>query len=176
MCRYITDTQTYINTVGEFCENHSKWLLWRETELEMMNDIKVRAEKGKGFFEYIKNMVSSSDTKRASLEEDLAVTLKDTVDGLTELDSFLDALEKLAVTSPHVFTENQALDLHMGTSLENVQNIITYAQHLCPLLLEFKRDAQKFFEPKVQNVEVLSHYLNQHIQTIKQICKILEKR
>ncbi|KAG7504880.1 apolipo L4 [Solea senegalensis] len=136
--------------VRGFCDMSSKWLLRRETELNMMTDIKKR--------------------------EELAAVMEDTREGLAKLDPFLDALEKLAVTSPHVFTHNRVLVFPEGTSFECVEVIINAARQLCPLLLEFKRDAQVFFMPKLQNVEVLAYQLEKYIQTTQKICATLKKR
>uniref|UniRef100_A0A3P9J0M6 Si:ch73-233k15.2 n=1 Tax=Oryzias latipes TaxID=8090 RepID=A0A3P9J0M6_ORYLA len=41
---YVTDILTDIQTVRDFCEKFSKWMLWRETELERIRDIKKRAD------------------------------------------------------------------------------------------------------------------------------------
>uniref|UniRef100_A0A3Q1FK19 Apolipoprotein L n=1 Tax=Acanthochromis polyacanthus TaxID=80966 RepID=A0A3Q1FK19_9TELE len=168
LSRYSTDTLTYIDTVREFCQMFSKWIIWRETELEMMMDIKGRAEKidlnishvtesedkGKAFGEYLKSKVTlNDDERRAELEKELDEVLKGTLGGLEKLDCFLDAVEKLAVTSLHVF--------------EYVEVVISAAQQICPLLLEFKRDASVFFLPKLQNVEVLVYQLDRYIQITK---------
>ncbi|XP_049416503.1 uncharacterized protein apol isoform X1 [Epinephelus fuscoguttatus] len=192
LCCYTADTLTYIDTVRGFCERNPKWTLGRETELHMMMDIKDRADKihlnighvtqsekrGKAMWEYMKSKVTqvTADSRRAELETELADVLKDTLGGLEELNCFLDAVEKLAVTSLHVFMkENQVLHLPEGISPEHVQVVIIAARLICPLLLEFKRDASVFFLPKLQNVEVLSYQLNKYVQTTKTICEKLEK-
>ncbi|XP_051797458.1 uncharacterized protein LOC127531676 [Acanthochromis polyacanthus] len=177
LCTYSTDTLTYIDTVREFCQVFSKWIIWRETELEMMMDIKDRKDKiGKAFGEYLKSKVTlNDDERRAELEKELDEVLKDTLGGLKKLDCFLDAVEKLAVTSLHVFMENQVLHLPEEISFEYVQVIIGAAQQICPLLLEFKRDASIFFLPKLQNVEVLANQLDRYIQTTKTMCEKLDK-
>lgn len=193
MCCYTADTLIYIDTVREFCEKNPKWMLGRETELEMMRDIKDRADnidlgighvtqsknKGKAFWEYMTSMVTSvtADSRRAALEKELAGVLKDTLRGLEKLNCFLDALENLAVTSLHVFIEeNQVLRLPDGISPEHVQVVIAAARIICPLLLELKRDASVFFLPKLQNVEVLAHQLDKYIKTTQKLCEKLEKR
>ncbi|KAL3986655.1 KRAB domain-containing zinc finger protein [Sarotherodon galilaeus] len=133
-------------------------------------------EKGKAFVEYMKSKVTVNvDSKRAELENELVEVLKDTASGLESLSSFLDAVEKLAVTSLHVFTENQVLHLPEGISPEYVQAVILAARVICPLLLEFKRDDNVFFLPKLQNVEVLAYQLERYIQTSKTICEKLDK-
>ncbi|KAK2893460.1 uncharacterized protein [Channa argus] len=191
LCRYITDTLLYINTVRGFCEGISKWLLWRETELNMMMDIKDRADsvnlnidhvtnsknKGQAFCQYMKSKLTqvTADSRLAKLEQELADVLEDTLGGLEKLDCFLDAVEKLAVTSLHVFVEKQVLHLREEISLEHVPVVITAARLICPQLLKFKRDAKVFFFPRLQNVEVLSFQLDKYIQTTKKICDKLEK-
>ncbi|XP_074511974.1 uncharacterized protein LOC141780583 [Sebastes fasciatus] len=193
LCCYTADTLIYIDTVREFCERSPRWMLGREKESHMMVDIKDRAEsidlsishvtesenKGKACLEYMKSKVTqvTADSRCAELEKELAAVLKDTLRGLEKLHSFLDAVENLAVTSLHVFKEeNQALHLPEGISLEQVQVVITAARKICPLLVEFKRDASVFFLPKLQNVEVLSYQLNRYIKTTQKICEKLEKR
>ncbi|KAK9534608.1 hypothetical protein VZT92_007042 [Zoarces viviparus] len=191
LCCYIGDTLIYIDTVREFCERSQEWMLGRETELNMMMDIKDRADnidlafdhvkksekKWKAFSEYMKSKVTqvTADSRRAELETELAAVLKDTLGGLENLDCFLDAVENLAVTSLQVFTvENPVLHLPEGISPEDVQLVITAARMICNLLLKFKRDASVFFHPKLQNVEVLSYQLNEYIKTTKEICGKLE--
>ncbi|KAM8724750.1 uncharacterized protein AB9X84_004329 isoform 2-T2 [Acanthopagrus schlegelii] len=193
LCRYTTDTLTYFDTVRGFCQRISSWTDARKTELAHMRDIKDRADKidlsfshvtqsqtkGKALGEYIKNKVTtkSADSSRAELEKELAAVLKFTLGGLKKLDHFLEAVEKLAVTSLHVFMEeNQVLHLPKGISFEHVRVAIIAAQLICPLLLVFKRDASVFFLPKLQNVEVLSHQLDKYIKTAQIICKYLVTR
>ncbi|XP_054464179.1 apolipoprotein L4-like [Anoplopoma fimbria] len=109
-------------------------------------------------------------------QQELAAVLKDTLGGLEKLDRFLDAVEKLAVTSLHVFTEeNSMLHLPEGIKPEHVQLVIFGARIICPLLLVFKRDASVFFRPKLQNIEVLSYQLYKYIETTQEICEKLEK-
>lgn len=192
LCCYTADTLIDIHTVGEFCERHPKWMLGRETELHMLMDIKDRADKidlgidhvtqsenrVKAFWEYMTSKATqmTADSRRAELEKELTAVLKATLEGLEKLDCFLDAVENLAVTSLHVFMgENQVLQLPEGISPEHVQLVISAARIICPLLLEFKRDASVFFRPKLQNVEVLSYQLDKYIQTTQKICEKLEK-
>ena len=176
-----------------FCEGISAWMDAREEELSKLEDIKDKAAKVdlsfshvtkaedtfKALGEYVKSKVTSNyaDSKRAELEEELTAVLADALRGFEELDHFLEAVEKLAVTSLHVFMEeNQVLHLPEGISLEHVRVVITAARQICPLLLKFKRDASVFFLPKLQNVEVLSNQLDKYTETTRIICEDLEKR
>ena len=191
LCRYTTDTLTYFDTVKGFCQRISSWMDAREAELVHMKDIKDRADKinlsfshvtqsqtkGKALKEYFKNKVTSADSSRAKLQKELADVLKFTLGGLKKLDHFLEAVEKLAVTSLHVFMqENQVLHLPKGISLGHVQVVIIAVRLICPLLLEFKRDASVFFLPKLQNVEVLTYQLAKYTETTRIICDKFEKR
>ncbi|XP_017274831.1 uncharacterized protein apol [Kryptolebias marmoratus] len=190
LLHYTTDTLTCIHTARGFCDLFPKWTLRRETELVMMMDIKDRAdridlsishvneskEKGKAFVEYMRSKFQiKTDSKYAELETELTEVLKDTMDGLEKLSCFLDAVEKLAVTSLHVFKDNQLLLLPEKISFDDVQVVLTAARHICPLLLEFKRDANVFFLPKCQNLDVLAYQLDRYIQTSKKICEKMEK-
>nr|XP_033944686.1 uncharacterized protein LOC117450815 isoform X1 [Pseudochaenichthys georgianus] len=192
LCCYTADTLIDIDTVKEFCEKSSKWILNRKKELDMMIDIKTRADnidlsighvtqsqnRGKAFLEYIKSKVTqvTADSRRADLEEELAALLKSTLEDLGELDRFLAAVENLAVTSLHLFMEeNQVLHLPEGISPVTVQVVIIAARKICPHLLEFKRVADAFFCPKLQNVEVQAYQLDKYIRTTENICEKLEK-
>ncbi|KAJ4919456.1 hypothetical protein JOQ06_021981 [Pogonophryne albipinna] len=191
LCCYTADTLIDIDTVKEFCEKSSKWILKREKELDMMIDIKTRADnidlcighvtqsqtRGKAFLQYMKSKVTQvTDSRRADLEEELAALLKSTLEGLGELDCFLDAVENLSVTSlPLFMEENQVLHLPGGISPVTVQVVIIAARKICPHLLEFKRVADAFFCPKLQNVEVLAYQLDKYIRTTENICEKLEK-
>lgn len=166
-------------------------MLCRESELNMMMDIKDRVanidpsirqvfgSEGVKFSEYLKVGVTPGavEKRRGELEKELSAVLLDTLEGLEELQDFLDAVEMLAVTSLHVFVaENQVLELPEGTNLENIQVMVAAAQRACPRLLEFKRDAEVFFLPRLHNVEVLMYQLERYIQFTQRICEVMEKR
>ncbi|XP_035852323.1 apolipoprotein L3-like isoform X9 [Sander lucioperca] len=143
-----------------------------------IGNVRKSKNKGKAFWEYMKSKATqvTADSRRAELETELAAVLKDTLRGLEKLNCFLDAVENLAVTSLHVFMEeNQVLHLPEGISPEHVQVVISAARRICPHLLEFKRDASVFFLPKLQNVEVLAYQLEKYIKTTQIICEKLEK-
>lgn len=160
-------------------------MLCRESELNMMMDIKDRIAnidpsiRQVNVSEYVKVSVTPGavEKRRSELEKELSAVLLDTLGGLEELQDFLDAVEKLAVTSLHVFVaENQVLELPEGTNLENIQVILAAARRACRCLLEFKRDAGVFFLPRLHNVEVLMYQLDRYIQTTQRICQMMEKR
>ncbi|KAM9392398.1 uncharacterized protein KZ484_003858 isoform 2-T2 [Pholidichthys leucotaenia] len=189
---YITETFTHINTVRGFCEKSSRWMLAREEEITQVADIKKRADKidllfshvirsekkGETMGEFIDDKWKqlTTDSRPAELEKELAEVLSNTLRGLKKFDLFLAAVEKLAVTSLHVFKENKVVQLPAEINLENVRAVITAARQNCPLLLEFKRDSRVFFFPKLQNVEVLKDQLDRYLQTTRKLLdEILEK-
>ncbi|XP_015248861.1 PREDICTED: uncharacterized protein LOC107096631 [Cyprinodon variegatus] len=141
---------------------------------EMADNIDPTFTKSEGrmaaFGKYLKSLVQmNTERKLAELENVLDEVLKGTLEGLEQLDIFLEAIEKLAVTSLNVFTENQILHLPETISFNDVQVVIKDARQICPLLLEFKRDAKSFFLPKLHNVEVLTSQLQKYIQTTKRL-------
>uniref|UniRef100_A0A3Q2D2S7 Apolipoprotein L n=1 Tax=Cyprinodon variegatus TaxID=28743 RepID=A0A3Q2D2S7_CYPVA len=181
LCQYVTDTLTYMATVKDFSESFSEWKDCREIEYVKMISVKEMADnidptftKSEGrmaaFGKYLKSLVQmNTERKLAELENVLDEVLKGTLEGLEQLDIFLEAIEKLAVTSLNVFTENQILHLPETISFNDVQVVIKDARQICPLLLEFKRDAKSFFLPKLHNVEVLTSQLQKYIQTTKRL-------
>lgn len=179
---YALNTFTYIETMKIFLDGLSKWMLIRETELHSLLDIKERAEgietKGKAFLEYMRStfVPSAAEQQREELQEELASSLKTSLMGLEDLERFLDALERLSVTSVHVFQEdNPVLFLSEEGALGTVQDIILAAKNICPLLVEFKRDNKEFFSPKLQNVEVLAYQLDEYIKAVQRICGTMKK-
>ncbi|XP_044187282.1 uncharacterized protein LOC122966996 [Thunnus albacares] len=192
LCQYKKETLIDIDTLTEFNESLPEWKDARKKELQRIRDIKDRADeidlsighvkqsenKGKAIVKYMKSKVTlvTADSRRKELEQELAAVLKVTLRGLEKLNCFLDAVERLAVTSLHVFEEeNQVLHLPQDISSGTVQDVITAARLVCPLLLDFKRDAKAFFLPKLQNVEVLANQLDKYIQTTQKICDKLEE-
>lgn len=189
LCHYTTDTLIHIHTVRDFCEEFSKWSLWRETELDRMMDIKDgvdtldlkisyvfnSGEKYEAFLKFV-NSKMSAESRRAELEKELTEVLEHILRGLENLSFLLDAVEKLAVTSLQIFTENQVLHLPEGITLGDVKHAIITAQQICPLLLEFKRDNNVFFLPKLHNVDVLKYQLDRYIQTSQKIYRNFENR
>ncbi|XP_042265158.1 uncharacterized protein LOC121895759 [Thunnus maccoyii] len=181
LCQYMKDTLSYIYTLKEFSERLPEWIDSMDTELRKMTDIKDRGDKINlslsNFSKYIRSKLTlkSDSCKREELEKELAAVLKDTLGGLEKLDRFLDAVEKLAVTSLHLFKENQVLNLPQEISPDTVQVCIIAAQLVCPLLLEFKRDGNIFFLPRLQNVEVLAYQLDKYVQTTQKICDKFKK-
>ncbi|KAL6476135.1 hypothetical protein MHYP_G00146340 [Metynnis hypsauchen] len=151
---YISDTFTYIKTVKDFCGIEPAWTHQRESEIEKMRDIKSKANK---FFSYF---------KINKLKEGLGEVLMDTRNGLEELQPFLDAIERLAVTSPFVF---KSFPLR-GENAEAVRSVIL-AKISSPLLIHFMKEDGAFFLPELDNVELLVHQLTKYVCIIKWICK-----
>ncbi|XP_053508650.1 uncharacterized protein LOC128624862 [Ictalurus furcatus] len=187
---YILDTVKYIETVKEFCDGESKWTLQRETELDMMRDIKDQADqitlkfdhvqkaenKAKAFGEYMWSGLTqvTADSRRQELEKELGEVLKNTLEGLEKLQHFLIAVEKLAVTSLFVFVGESFMP--KGVSSMSVRSVISAARIVSPLLIHFKRDAGAFFLPSLSNVEVLAIQLDKYIRITQQICEKMEKK
>uniref|UniRef100_A0A8C4ZCB9 Apolipoprotein L n=2 Tax=Gadus morhua TaxID=8049 RepID=A0A8C4ZCB9_GADMO len=181
---YVSDTLDYFDTVTAFCNENSKWRLERETELELMRDIEERASRlNRGFLQVFKSTnvgkafgdYWSSGTRSKELEKELATVLKNTLGGVEKLTCFLDAVEKLAVTSLQVFMGGEeVVKLSLGFSLESVKDIILAARLVCPHLLHFKKDAEVFFMPSLHNVAVFAAELDKYIRTTKIICKTID--
>ncbi|KAM3597682.1 uncharacterized protein V6R79_007998 [Siganus canaliculatus] len=193
ICRYTKDTFEFIDSVETFCGGFSGWVGARKEEMNKISHIRERYDKicqtlesifrsekkGEALRKYMKNNMTlkSADSRRAELEKELDAVLQDTLTGLEELHRFLEAVEKLAVTSLHVFEEeNQVLHLPEGISLQFVQDVILAGRMIRPLLLEFKRDARVFFLPKLQNITVLFYQLETYIQTSQEICVWFDER
>uniref|UniRef100_A0A3Q2QKQ4 Apolipoprotein L n=1 Tax=Fundulus heteroclitus TaxID=8078 RepID=A0A3Q2QKQ4_FUNHE len=171
LLHYITETLTYMVEVKKFYLGISKWIDCRKKEHETMIIVKKKADKldttftkSKAIGKHIKkNFQNDPESKLAELEKELTEVLKGTIEGLEKLNIFLDAMEKLAVTSLHVFTENQIVYLSEEFCYEEVQAVIRTAQQVCPLLLKFKRDAKSFFLPSLHNLEIIAHQLEKYI-------------
>ncbi|XP_017343489.1 apolipoprotein L3 isoform X2 [Ictalurus punctatus] len=182
---YILDTVKYIETVKEFCERESKWTLQRKSELRRVKYIKDRADqitlkfdhvqkaedKAKAFGEYMWSGLTqvTADSRSHELEKELGEVLKKTLEGLEKLQHFLDAVEKLAVTSLFVFKSQRLMP--MGVCAKNVCSVISAARIVSPLLIHFKRNAKKFFLPSLSNVDVLALQLDKYIHVTQQICE-----
>ncbi|KAK2886077.1 hypothetical protein Q8A67_016914 [Cirrhinus molitorella] len=148
---YVEDTLNYIETVRDFCGQEQNWTSERRAELEKLRDINENQQ-----------------------EENLGAIIKDTLKGLEELEPFLDAVEKLTLTSCHVFSEE--IFLLWGKSPEIVQLVITDAGTDAPVLILFKRNAETFFQPLLHNVNVLIFQLNNYILKTEQLCRRIRQR
>ncbi|KAL6476137.1 hypothetical protein MHYP_G00146360 [Metynnis hypsauchen] len=158
---YISDTFTYIETVKDFCDTETAWTRQRESEIEKMRDIKSRADKLFICF------------KIKKLKKELGEVLTNTRKGLNELQPFLDAVERLAVTSPFVFMD-KSFPLR-GKNAEAVRSVVS-AKIASPLLIHFKRDDGAFFLPELDSVELLVHQLTNYVCIIKWICKEMKTK
>ncbi|KAK2916266.1 hypothetical protein Q8A67_000640 [Cirrhinus molitorella] len=190
LSEYVEDTLICISTVRDFCDKQQKWSLQRETELDNMRDIKDRADqvslkfdhvqrsenKAKAFGEYLWSGLTqvTADSRYQELEKEMSAVLKDTLEGLEKLDHFLDAVEKLTVTSLFVFTGRSFLP--KGESPESVRSVITAARMASPLLIHFKRNAETFFLPSLNNLDVLAFQLDKYIRIAEQIFAKMEKK
>ncbi|KAI4891484.1 hypothetical protein NFI96_004898 [Prochilodus magdalenae] len=149
---YISDTLAFIQTVKDFCDTEPEWTDKRESELKKMKDIKSRSD------------------KKEVLEKELGEVLEDTLGGLEKLQHFLDAIEKLAVTSLFVFNPLDISFMPKKMSLESVLSLILCARSVSPYLLHFKRDDRAFFLPKLGILEVLDFQLHRYINITKCLC------
>ncbi|KAI1884504.1 hypothetical protein AGOR_G00227060 [Albula goreensis] len=189
---YISDTLSCVRTVQEFCDRHCKWNLQRESELEMIRDIMDRAErlnltadhikksedKFKAFGEYMKSTFTqvTAESRAQELEKELGSVLQDTLVGLEKMTPFLEAVEKLAVTSLLVFREENPLcQLPMGVRAANVRAVISAARKACPLVMHFQRDDGEFFLPNLANAVVLAFQLDKYVQVAEKLCGKLQK-
>ncbi|KAI4882387.1 hypothetical protein NFI96_030959, partial [Prochilodus magdalenae] len=154
---YITETFQYITTVKNFCDREGDWISKRESEIEDMKETKNRTDP------------SLKREKPKNREEVLKEVLKNTVEGLEDLRHFLDAVEKLAVTSPVVFMgEGFPLD---GMNTGPVRSVILAGRTVSPLLIHLKRNRKAFFKPELDNVDLLVHQLHKYICITKWLCR-----
>uniref|UniRef100_A0A672KJ89 Si:ch73-233k15.2 n=1 Tax=Sinocyclocheilus grahami TaxID=75366 RepID=A0A672KJ89_SINGR len=151
MTAYVEDTLDYIETVRDFCDQEQRWTSERKAELEKMRDISENQQ-----------------------EEKLHAVLADTLEGLEKLEPFLDAVEKLTVTSSHVFSGQ--IFLLRGKSPERVQSVIADARIDAPVLVHFKRNAETFFRPLLHNVNVLVFQLDSYVLKTEQICMRMKQK
>ncbi|XP_072549440.1 uncharacterized protein [Salminus brasiliensis] len=159
--KYISDTLDDIKTLKDFCNKEQEWIRHRKAEITIMRDIKTREKQ------------ISGNVKREELEEVLGEVLNDTLEGLRNLQPFLDAVERLAVTSLFVFMD-KSVQL-VGVSSEAVRSVISTARMVSPLLIHFKRDAGAFFLPNLGNVDVLIFQLDKYIGFTQQLCRTISK-
>ncbi|KAL7861255.1 hypothetical protein AOLI_G00176040 [Acnodon oligacanthus] len=187
---YILETLEDITTVRSFCDQEPKWTLQRETEQDMMRDIKDRADqialqfdhvtkaenKIQAFGEFLWNGLTqvTADSQREELEKELGEVLKNTLEGLEKLQHFLDAVERLAVTSLFVFMSESFLP--RGVSGAAVRSVISTARIVSPLLIHVKRDDGAFFLPSLHNVDVMAFQLDKYIRIAQQLCMRMEKK
>ncbi|KAL7849709.1 hypothetical protein SRHO_G00190580 [Serrasalmus rhombeus] len=159
--KYTMETLTYIKTVKDFCNKEPEWTFRRELEIKNMKEIKSRADKGSG------------SSRKQKLAQELGEVLRNTLEGLQNLQRFLDAVEKLAVTSLFVFIDE--IFLPKGVSAEAVRSVISVARSVSPLLIHFKRDDGAFFLPSFDNLDVLVFQLHKYMRTTQWLCKNLSK-
>ncbi|KAG9340371.1 hypothetical protein JZ751_021484, partial [Albula glossodonta] len=186
---YISETLSCIHTVKEFSDVRFAWLLQRKKEVNNMKNIIDRAEKSKVTTAHItksqnklKAMDEYLDSKftqvnAEGLEKELGSVLKDSLEGLEKMTPFLEAVEKLAVTSLSVFREGNPLcQLPRGTSAADVCVVISAAMKACPLLIHFQRNNGEFFLPSLANADVLALQLEKYVEITKDLCERLQER
>ena len=157
--QYVSETLTYIDAVHNFCGG--------KTAGRWGGDQGLSTLLGKDFPKLEKDVQQKT----------LAAVLKTTQEELKELTNFLDAVEKLAVTSLQVITGGgEVVQLSLGISLESVKDVISAAWLVCPFLLQFKRDAEVFFQPSLHNLAIFEAELNTYIDTMGIICRCMKQR
>ncbi|XP_059383104.1 apolipoprotein L4-like [Carassius carassius] len=152
LTEYVKNTLSYIETVRVFCHQEQNWTYERKAELEKLRDI----------------------SENHHQEEDLGAVLKDTLMGLKKLEPFLEAVGKLSLTSSHVFSGQ--VFLLQGKSPERLQSVITDARIDAPLLIHFRRDAETFFRPLLENVNVLVFQLQNYVLKTEQLCRRVKQK
>lgn len=178
--QYISDTLSYVYTVKEFCDRHPRWILQRKEEQSKMKNIKEMSDrnylkfsrvlnaevKTKALGEFTKDYLTQVTANRRvkELEKELEAVLKDTHNGLEELDCFMDAVERLVVTSVFVFADE-------NREPASVRAVITSARIACSLLIHFNRDASALFSPCLLNVKVLHVYLGNDMHISELLCE-----
>lgn len=136
----------------------------------MMRDRDIKA-KDETRGEYIRRSLTNI-SRMQELEKKIGEVLKKTLEGLEKLQNFVDAVEKLAVTSLSIFMGESFMPKEMMSMF--MCSLISAARVVSPLLIHFKRDAEAFFFPSLSNVEVLDFRLKNYIIITQQICKKME--
>ncbi|XP_061556852.1 uncharacterized protein apol [Phycodurus eques] len=176
LSRYVSDTLLDVSAVSRFCEGMSEWRLRRENEMNAITDIGNRAElkPTENILAYVKNKMAA-ERRRSALEAELAAALKDVLLGLEDLDVFVEALERLATTSPLIF-RGEVVKLPQDVGRWDAALAVAAARRACPLAAELKQDAKVFFVPRLDNAAVLVYLLDKYVQTALQMCLLMDKR
>ncbi|KAG5278787.1 hypothetical protein AALO_G00102770 [Alosa alosa] len=170
--RYISETLSSIRAINRFCAQQDNWSQKRNEEITQMGKIQAEAKR-KGFRKFLKGVITG-DSGRQGLEKELGDVLKGTLEGIEQLQPFLEAVEKLAVTSLYAFTDDHHLP--RGANAADVRSVIKAARMAAPRVIHFKRDDKAFFLPSLDIVEVLACQLGNYINNSKLICETLETR
>ncbi|KAI4894016.1 hypothetical protein NFI96_019131, partial [Prochilodus magdalenae] len=153
--KYMIDTLTYIRTVKEFCDREPRWTLQRELEIKKMKEIKSQSEQFLGSF------------KRKSQEKEFGEVLEDTLEGLGKLQHFLDAVERLAVTSLFVFKDG----LYLPSWLHNY-SLSFRTDKLFGLMYLFDEEAQEFIDVYIGCRSRMLRFLSDLEETAVQLDKM----
>ncbi|KAI4891486.1 hypothetical protein NFI96_022869, partial [Prochilodus magdalenae] len=153
--QYITETFQYITTVKDFCDREGEWISKRESEIDKMTAPQSCLDKC---------LLCIGCNKPT---EELEEVLKNTLEGLEDFQHFLDAVEKLAVTST-IVGEGFPLE---GMNTGPVRSVILAARTVSLLLVHLKRDKKVFFKPELGNVDLLVHQLHKYICVTKWLCR-----
>ncbi|KAK7938870.1 hypothetical protein WMY93_002196 [Mugilogobius chulae] len=135
--KYISQTYDDIRIIRDFTNRSDQWEQARRSEIKALDQ---------------------SDLS----ELEMGAVLEKTLIGLKELQSFLEAVERLVVTSEPVFKQNSVVELP-----QQIPGLLLSSDVLAPLLLLFKRDNEEFFKAKVPNKTVFEMQLESYITTAK---------
>ncbi|KAK7895608.1 hypothetical protein WMY93_020933 [Mugilogobius chulae] len=176
--KYVSDTLSCIKTIKHFVSGNLKWIEEKEEEKCTLAKIPEKLSEIHNSNNY--NIIPAIASRQraedvAKLQTELEDLIQKILKGLKEIKEFLEAVEKLAVTSVKLFNKNQVLQLCDQTDLESVKMILHAARIIRPHLLLFKRDDKEFFKAKLHNVEVMENQMNQYIRLIKNFCNAFKE-
>lgn len=157
MREYVSNTFDDINQVKSFIGTSQNWLSGMQAHVDTIKGIK-------------RNETEDSSEKDLG---DLTATLQQVKEELRVMENFLEAMEKLAVTSVHVFHEGNPGFEVLSDNLLTICYIILLIRYLDPLLLLFKRNNEAYFQPKLENMEVQRVQLERYIKAVETICERL---
>uniref|UniRef100_A0A3B3ZSW2 Uncharacterized protein n=1 Tax=Periophthalmus magnuspinnatus TaxID=409849 RepID=A0A3B3ZSW2_9GOBI len=131
--QYISDCYDDIGIIRDFTNRSDQWEQARQAEVQELD--------------------------RSGLSElEMGAVLEKTLAGLKDLQSFLEAVERLVASSVHVFMQQKNPEVY---------GVVLSCHVMAPLLLLFKKDNELFFEAKVPNKQVFQKQLNSYIRTAR---------
>ncbi|KAK7880729.1 hypothetical protein WMY93_032643 [Mugilogobius chulae] len=179
--QYLTDIFTDLRTVKSNVTQSGDWLQELEEEEKKLIKINRDDPKTKNFLKYL---LPCDTTKK---ETRLTEVLENIMTSLEKPRSFMEALERLAVTSEHVLELSS--QLQVSVDLRSVGKVLSVVRAVAPWLLMFKGNHTKFstenseniellplLSPKLQNIEPLELQLQVYITALRSMCRPLQDR